>query len=88
MTLLHARVTASDAATVSEHERTRIVDEVAAKASAFGGRIVDIGATSVDAAFGLDVAEDAAHHAAHAAFAIRRAVGPTSVHIALHTDES
>jgi len=87
MTLLHARVTASDAATVSEHERTRIVDEVAAKASAFGGRIVDIGATSVDAAFGLDVAEDAAHHAAHAAFAIRRAVGPTSVHIALHTDE-
>src|SRR6185503_5487460 len=76
MTLLHARVTTSDAA-VSEHERTRMVDEVAAKASAFGGRIVDIGASSVDAAFGLDIAEDAAHHAAHAAFAIRRAVGST-----------
>jgi transcriptional regulator with AAA-type ATPase domain/tetratricopeptide (TPR) repeat protein len=87
ITLLHARVAMSDAATVSEHERTRLLDEVAAKASAFGGRIVDIGASSVDAAFGLDVAEDAAHHAAHAAFAIQRAVGPSSVHTALHTDE-
>jgi transcriptional regulator with AAA-type ATPase domain/tetratricopeptide (TPR) repeat protein len=88
ITLLHARVTASEAvATVSEHERTRLLDDVAAKASAFGGRIVDIGASSVDAAFGLDVTEDAAHHAAHAAFAIQRAVGTSSVHIALHTDE-
>jgi DNA-binding NtrC family response regulator/tetratricopeptide (TPR) repeat protein len=87
ITLLHARVTTSEDASVSEHERTRMVDEVAAKASAFGGRIVDIGAASVDAAFGLDVVEDAAHHAAHAAFAIRRAVGPSSVRIALHTDE-
>ncbi len=85
MTLLHARLTAD--AAVSEHERTSMLDEAAAKASAFGGRIVDIGASSVDAAFGLDVVEDAAHHAAHAAFAIRRAVGASSVRIALHTDE-
>ena len=87
ITLLHARVTASDAAIASEHERTRLLDKIAAKASAFGGRIVDIGTSSVDAAFGLDVAEDAAHHAAHAAFAIQRAVGTSSPHIALHTDE-
>jgi transcriptional regulator with AAA-type ATPase domain/tetratricopeptide (TPR) repeat protein len=86
LTLLHARVTTSDSAAVSEHERIRILDDVAAKASAFGGRIVDIGASSVDAAFGLDAAEDA-HHSAHAAFAIRRAVGTSLVHIALHTDE-
>ena len=85
--LMHARLSASDHAMASEHERTRLLDEVAAKVSAFGGRIVDIGGSSVDAAFGLDVAEDAAHHAAHAAFAVQRAVGRSSLHIALHTDE-
>ena len=87
ITLLRARVPASDAAMASEHERNHLLHKIAAKASAFGGRIVDIGASSVDAAFGLDVAEDAAHHAAHAAFAIQRAMGTSSLHIALHTDE-
>jgi transcriptional regulator with AAA-type ATPase domain/tetratricopeptide (TPR) repeat protein len=87
LTLLHARVNAPSPPPASEHERMSLLDDVAAKTSAFGGRIVDIGASSVDAAFGLDVAEDAAHHAAHAAFAIQRAVGTSAVRIALHTDE-
>jgi tetratricopeptide (TPR) repeat protein len=87
VTVLHARLTASDAAMANEHDRTRLLDEVAAKASAFGGRIVDIAASSVDAAFGLDIAEDAAHHAAHAALAVHRAAGTSSLQIALHTDE-
>jgi transcriptional regulator with AAA-type ATPase domain/tetratricopeptide (TPR) repeat protein len=91
ITLLHARVS-TDAALATEHERTRLLDEVATKVSTFGGRVIDIGASSVDAAFGLELAEDAAQHAAHAAFAVQRSLGPslspsTSVHLALHTEE-
>ena len=91
LTLLHARMSA-DAALATEHERMRLLDEVATKVSAFGGRVIDIGASSVDAAFGLDVAEDAAQHAAHAAFAVQRSLGvslspPSSLHLALHTEE-
>ena len=45
----------------------------------------------VKAAFGLDLIEDAARHAAHAAFAVQRAVGASipllEVRIALHTEE-
>jgi transcriptional regulator with AAA-type ATPase domain/tetratricopeptide (TPR) repeat protein len=91
ITLLHARVSA-DAALATEHERIRLLDEVATKVSAFGGRVIDIGASSMDAAFGLDVAEDAAQHAAHAAFAAQRSIGaspstPSSLQLALHTEE-
>ena len=49
------------------------------------------GSRCVKAAFGLDLIEDAARHAAHAAFAVQRAVGastpPLEVRIALHTEE-
>ena len=50
-----------------------------------------VGPACVKAAFGLDLIEDAARHAAHAAFAVQRAVGastpPLEVRIALHTEE-
>jgi transcriptional regulator with AAA-type ATPase domain/tetratricopeptide (TPR) repeat protein len=91
ITLLHARMSAG-AALVTEHERMGLLYEVATKVSAFGGRVIDIGSSSVDAAFGLDVAEDAAQHAAHAAFAVQRSLGapppaPSSLQLALHTEE-
>jgi transcriptional regulator with AAA-type ATPase domain/tetratricopeptide (TPR) repeat protein len=93
ITLLHARVPTSNAAPETEHERMRLLDEVATKVSAFGGRVIDIAASSVDAAFGLDIAEDAAQHAAHAAFAVQRSIGSSRsssssrVQVALHTEE-
>jgi transcriptional regulator with AAA-type ATPase domain/tetratricopeptide (TPR) repeat protein len=78
-------------APAAEHERARVLEEVAAKASDFGGRIFEL-APSVKAAFGLEVVEDSARHAAHAAFAVQRiaeAASPTpfALRIALHTDE-
>jgi transcriptional regulator with AAA-type ATPase domain/tetratricopeptide (TPR) repeat protein len=90
ITLLHASVAPDDASAASEHERAHLLDKIAAKISAFGGRIVDVEQSSVDAAFGLDVAEDAASHAAHAAFAVQRAIGVSrapAVRLSLHTDE-
>ncbi len=90
VTLLQAQVIDRDV-TVADHERLRLLEHVAAKASAFGGRILELGPSSVKAAFGLDLVEDAACHAAHAAFAVQRAVvgspAPLPVRIAIHTDE-
>ncbi len=93
ITFLQALVL-DDEETVVEHERTRVLEEIAAKVSAFGGRILEIGASSVRAAFGLDIVEDAACHAAHAAFAVQRTTAASlvpaklpQVRIALHTDE-
>ena len=91
VTLLHAQVLDADA-TAAEHERARMIEDIARKASAFGGRIIELGPASVKAAFGLDLIEDAARHAAHAAFAVQRAVGGSTRHhcevrIALHTEE-
>ena len=74
----------------AEHERLRVLEEVAAKASGFGGRIIEMGPATVKAAFGLDVVEDAARHAAHAALAVQRIVSdsqPLELRIALHTEE-
>ena len=80
-----------DADTVAEHERARVLEEIAAKTSAFGGRIIELGPSSVKAAFGFDIAEDAACHAVHAALAVHRIVRadsqPLGLRIALHTDE-
>jgi transcriptional regulator with AAA-type ATPase domain/tetratricopeptide (TPR) repeat protein len=78
--------------TAAEHERARVLEEIAAKTSNFGGRILDVSLGCVKAAFGLDAAEDAARHAAHAAFAMKRIVGvpesqPLGLRIALHTEE-
>jgi transcriptional regulator with AAA-type ATPase domain/tetratricopeptide (TPR) repeat protein len=90
VTLLHAQVADADATGV-EHERLRMIDDIARKASAFGGRIIEVGPECVKAAFGLDLIEDAARDAAHAAFAVQRAVAastpPLAVRIALHTEE-
>ena len=90
VTLLHAQLLDAGA-TAAEHERARVIEDIARKASAFGGRIIDVGPECVKAAFGLDLIEDAARHAAHAAFAVQRAVGaatpPLEVRIALHTEE-
>jgi transcriptional regulator with AAA-type ATPase domain/tetratricopeptide (TPR) repeat protein len=92
ITFLQAQALDAGGVTV-EHERMRCLEAIAAKVSDFGGRILDVGVASVKAAFGLDVAEDAARHAAHAAIAVQRSVDnlirPSSlqVRIALHTEE-
>ena len=75
VTLLQAQVIDRDATRGRPRAAARARDMCAAKASAFGGRILELGPSSVKAAFGLDLVEDAACHAAHAAFAVQRAVG-------------
>jgi transcriptional regulator with AAA-type ATPase domain/tetratricopeptide (TPR) repeat protein len=78
--------------TAAEHQRAHVLEKIAAKTSNFGGRILEVSTDSVKAAFGLDIVEDAAPHAAHAAFAITRIVGgsesqPLALRIGLHTEE-
>jgi transcriptional regulator with AAA-type ATPase domain/tetratricopeptide (TPR) repeat protein len=90
VTLLQADVFATDA--LAAHERSRVIEDIARKASAFGGRVLEVSDSSVKVAFGLDLVEDAAQHAAHAGFAIHRALGASTfqrpdVRIALHTEE-
>jgi len=68
------------------------LDALVAKVVGFGGRILDVDASSFDAAFGLELVEDAACHAAHAASAIqhessRRPVNGRRTAIAVHTAE-
>jgi transcriptional regulator with AAA-type ATPase domain/tetratricopeptide (TPR) repeat protein len=46
---------------------------VAQKVQMFGGRVIELGQNSLEAAFGLDPLEDAAQRAAYAALAIQRA---------------
>jgi tetratricopeptide (TPR) repeat protein len=64
---------------------------VAGKVVGFGGRILDIDASSFDAAFGLDVIEDAACHAARAALTVQHALahrdGGCATATAVHTAE-
>jgi transcriptional regulator with AAA-type ATPase domain/tetratricopeptide (TPR) repeat protein len=91
VTFLQTNVT--DDGSVPEHERTHLLDEIAAKVTGFGGRIIEMGPSFVRAAFGLDVVEDAARHAAHAAFAVQRAGSAShsshalQLRSALHTEE-
>jgi transcriptional regulator with AAA-type ATPase domain/tetratricopeptide (TPR) repeat protein len=101
ITLFHAQLIGTDG-TSAAHERARVLEQVAAKVSTFGGRILELGPAWVKTAFGLDLVEDAACHAAHAAFAVQRLVtapmppgsqplddarGRPRVQIALHTEE-
>src|SRR4029450_2203074 len=90
VTLMHARVLDADA-TTAEHERMRVIEDIGRKASSFGGRVIEVGPVCMKAVFGLDLIEDAARHAAHAAFAVQRVVGasnpPREIGIALHTEE-
>jgi transcriptional regulator with AAA-type ATPase domain/tetratricopeptide (TPR) repeat protein len=92
VTLLQARL--DDDQEVPEHERARVLEEFATKVGGFGGRIIELSASFVRLAFGLDIVEDAPRHAAHAAFALQRAAGvprgsrqSVKVRIALHTEE-
>jgi tetratricopeptide (TPR) repeat protein len=82
-------------ATLAEHERPRALEEAAAKVVAFGGRVIDLRASGLVAAFGLEPAEDVPPHAAHAALAMlqrtraqRAASGQSpELRIALHAEE-
>jgi len=92
ITLFQAQVSDRDGG-LPEHERTRTLEQIAAKATAFGGRVIEVADASVRAVFGLDVAEDAASHAALAAFAAHREIGARAaaprpaIGIALHTED-
>jgi transcriptional regulator with AAA-type ATPase domain len=92
VTLLQAQL--DDELTGPGHERSLALEEFATKIGGFGGRIIELGASFVRFAFGLDIVEDAPRHAAHAAFAVQRAASaarssrpPVTVRIALHTGE-
>jgi transcriptional regulator with AAA-type ATPase domain/tetratricopeptide (TPR) repeat protein len=69
VTLLDVQVPDADPI-VAEHERHRALEQAAAKAVSFGGRVIDLRASGLVAAFGLEPAEDTPHHAAHAALAM------------------
>jgi transcriptional regulator with AAA-type ATPase domain/tetratricopeptide (TPR) repeat protein len=81
--------------TIAEHERHRVLEQVAAKAVGFGGRVIDLRASGLIVAFGLEPAEDTPRHAAHAALAILHRTREQRVttaqspqlRIALHADE-
>ena len=94
VTLLAAHVADSDAI-VADHERRCALEQVAARASDFGGRVIQLGASDVVVAFGLEPAEDAPRHAAHAALAILHGARaerlltaqPAQLGIVLHAEE-
>ena len=94
VTLLDVHVPDADAI-VAEHERESALEQAAAKAVAFGGRVIDLRPSGLVAAFGLEPAEDTPRHAAHAALAMlhrARAQRVTTsqspqLRIALHADE-
>jgi tetratricopeptide (TPR) repeat protein len=54
-------------------ETNRVLDTLIQKAEAFGGRLVEIVAAGITAAFGLEPVEDAPRRAAHAAMAMHKA---------------
>ncbi len=77
---------------IPEHERRHLLEQAAAKAVAFGGRVIDFHASGLVAAFGLEPAEDSARHAAHAALAMRhrprgQRLNTPPLRIVLHADE-
>jgi transcriptional regulator with AAA-type ATPase domain/tetratricopeptide (TPR) repeat protein len=96
VTLLEVHVPVPDPDTsVAEQERHRALEQAAAKAVAFGGRVLDLRASGLLAAFGLAPIEDAPRHAAHAALAMLHSVRAQrtttaqspQLRIALHADE-
>jgi transcriptional regulator with AAA-type ATPase domain/tetratricopeptide (TPR) repeat protein len=54
-------------------ETNRALDTLIQKTEAFGGRLVEIVATGITAAFGLEPVEDSPRRAAHAAMAMQKA---------------
>ena len=76
------------------HETTSALTLAADKVHAFGGSVIELGRTGLDAAFGFDALEGAAERAAYAVLAIQRArardLEPSRrapvARLALHTD--
>src|SRR5713101_3001262 len=54
-------------------DSTSALEIAADKVQTFGGRVIELGRTALEAAFGLDPLEDAAQRAAYAALSIQRA---------------
>lgn len=54
-------------------DSTSALEIVADKVQTFGGRVIELGRTALEAAFGLDALEGAAQRAAYAALSIQRA---------------
>ena len=78
VTLLRARLMAPANADVLL-DTSRALETLIEKARSLGGRVEELSPTSVGAAFGLDLPEDAPRRAAHAAMAMRKAlerIGP------------
>jgi transcriptional regulator with AAA-type ATPase domain/tetratricopeptide (TPR) repeat protein len=94
VTLLDVHTPDADAI-VAEHERHRALEQAAAKAVAFGGRVIELDASGLVAAFGLEPTENTPRHAAHAALAMLHharaqrvtTAQPPQLRIALHADE-
>jgi DNA-binding NtrC family response regulator/tetratricopeptide (TPR) repeat protein len=70
ITLLHVALTGES----MEGDRSRAIDELAAKSVSFGGRVVERGADGLLVAFGMEPVENAPGHAAHTALAMRHAI--------------
>jgi DNA-binding NtrC family response regulator/tetratricopeptide (TPR) repeat protein len=93
VTLLSARLVASRAQPLAS-EATAALERVVEKIRAFGGRVEELRATGVVAAFGLDPDERAAQQAAHAATAVQKVAaraqggdaGRPGIRLALHTE--
>jgi transcriptional regulator with AAA-type ATPase domain/tetratricopeptide (TPR) repeat protein len=78
VTLLRARLMAPANADALL-DTSRALETLIEKARSLGGRVEELSPTSVGAAFGLDLPEDAPRRAAHAAMAMRKAlerIGP------------
>jgi DNA-binding NtrC family response regulator/tetratricopeptide (TPR) repeat protein len=75
----HRRVTLLRTTMLAPRSETQVLDRYAAldlvvgKIAAFGGRLEELAATGIVAAFGLEPVEDAPRRAAHAAMAILKA---------------
>jgi DNA-binding NtrC family response regulator/tetratricopeptide (TPR) repeat protein len=72
LTVLRATLVADPAAAELSGEATRALEAFVEKVQNFGGRVEEVGRTSLVAAFGLEPVEDAARRAAHAAMAIQK----------------
>ncbi len=94
VTFLRARLL-SPAGSVAPTEASRALDTIVDKVRSFGGRVDELSATGLVAAFGLEPLEDAQRHAASAAMAIQRVAerargedpARPGVVLALHTAE-
>jgi len=73
ITLLRARLTVPDDADALL-DTSRALEILIEKIRSLGGRVEELSPTSVGAAFGLDLPEDAPRRAAHAAMAMRKAL--------------